>query len=442
MEVYAQRLKRIHSVNPKTHMKRDESKKQRASFFKYSSVIKAFLAGSTCDALRARLRQATHDNSLTLIGFLEKHHRNITKVIQSTNGPLFLVFPKHDAPPDISQWNSRLLCTVLLASDCLDVREQDDIIYLCNLSKRYFHPKQNGDTGSSRKTYKQSRQDWIKLFKIVQRLVESVNDVNLIRQVRNFICKIELDACKVRTRKETMIRYESLISDMIGDKIQPRAKKDQLTEEAVLEFRRQLTYLSHIKRPTPKMFPKLLRPQSATPGFASLKTADENETEAANDANNRPRPASARKYRSITVRRLRPRSASAICQSSRDMNCSNSEKQESGQDEMTKTTNKRPTSAELATAEILHEDRTDAGRNAHRIVIMYKERLKDENEKPRLSSPALVSSAQRINGKLRAEPSEKTDEMLKDSINKTTPMNFREMNVKKTVPAGNWIFCT
>ncbi|KAL4220503.1 hypothetical protein ACF0H5_020902 [Mactra antiquata] len=407
MEVYAQRLKRVHATNLKTHPKTAESQTQTSSFFKYSSIIKAFLAGLTSDVLRARVRQVADDHSLTLAQFLEIHRDQITESLKSTGGPLYLVYPKHHMGLDLEQWNSRLLCTILIATGSINVRENDDVMYLCDLSKRYFHPLENGSAEKSMKPVLQPRREWIKLFKIVQRLVENINDVNLIKQVRNFICKIEMEAGKFRTRRETQKRLESLIGDMIADRVHPQREKHRLTEEAVTEFRRQLTNISHIK--SPKMLTKLMRPQSAGPRLSATKTTDHKQLKPTADTKRRPTSAIVRNSKTLVVKKSfsnvkqRPRSAypSVHISSRKESKTVNSKirpqsanetRHKSDSDEKAEQIKKKQSTPAMFIRRVEdNKHKTDFGKTVHRVTLVYNENLKDGNSLPHFTSPPLVN---------------------------------------------------
>ncbi|WAR27334.1 hypothetical protein MAR_013038, partial [Mya arenaria] len=237
------------------------------------AIPKAFLSGVTSDIMRMRLTQEADAHCMSVKNFLEKHKYNILIALPDMKCLLLLVFPPKELAPDLAQWSTRLLCSVLRATNCLTVREQDDVIILTKLCKKYFRRKSQCTVGTITKTGTLAKREWFKLCAAVQRLVENIDDKVLMKQVRQFICRVEMETRTTETRRETQCRLEDLIKEMIKDE-HPDKKltKDNLTDEAKQIVKRQLSNVTYSFK---KRSHSTSRPRSAVPRLSTVLESDE-----------------------------------------------------------------------------------------------------------------------------------------------------------------------
>ncbi|XP_052784693.1 uncharacterized protein LOC128220367 [Mya arenaria] len=273
MAMYAQRLSRNVTIRPSSADHRNSAAIQMEQYRKYSTIIKAFLSGVTSDIMRMRLTQEADAHCMSVKNFLEKHKYNILIALPDMKCLLLLVFPPKELAPDLAQWSTRLLCSVLRATNCLTVREQDDVIILTKLCKKYFRRKSQCTVGTITKTGTLAKREWFKLCAAVQRLVENIDDKVLMKQVRQFICRVEMETRTTETRRETQCRLEDLIKEMIKDE-HPDKKltKDNLTDEAKQIVKRQLSNVTYSFK---KRSHSTSRPRSAVPRLSTVLESDE-----------------------------------------------------------------------------------------------------------------------------------------------------------------------
>lgn len=247
---------------------------QRAMYFKYATIIKAFLAGLTADVLRIRLLQAAEQYSITLDNYLDYKQVNIILALKDNRSQLILVYPPVGTSLEIARWSTRLLCIVLRASNCLSVREQDDVIYLTKVYRRYFSALQNiGGIGIIMKKGTLAKREWIKICAAVQRMVEPTDEPALVKEVRNFICKVAMETRTLEAREETQFRLETMVTELIRDNSHSKHRGENVTDEAKVKqmVKRQLSNLTSKRRTW-----NWLRPNSAGDRLSIIQESEEN----------------------------------------------------------------------------------------------------------------------------------------------------------------------
>ncbi|KAH3844178.1 hypothetical protein DPMN_086433 [Dreissena polymorpha] len=269
---------------------------QQEQHRKYSNIIMAFLSGVTADILRMRLQQVAALDCMSVQNFLDVHKLNILMALAELQSLILIAYPPKRAAPDLSRWSTRLMCIVLRASNCLSVREQDDVVFLAKTYQQYFRRSSQKCVGLIAKRGTQAKRDWLKVCAAVQRLADKADDAELIKHVRNFICKVEMESKTTQTRKETQMSLEHLISGMIEDD-HPRDRKpirDHVSDEANGTKKKQIVDLKYTSR---QKQPRLTRrPRSALPRLSSIKEQNELQRSKNSARNSRSpgRPRSAR----------------------------------------------------------------------------------------------------------------------------------------------------
>ncbi|XP_045201292.2 uncharacterized protein LOC123554925 [Mercenaria mercenaria] len=256
MEVYAQPLSRvIYGQNKLLSL----NTSQRALYFKYATRINAFLAGITADILRMRLKQAADECFMSLKNFFDCHRINIVLALNHSRNLLNLVYPPNEISPNLAAWNTKLLCIVLRATNCLNVREQDDVIYIAKVNRQYFNRIQlKIENGTITKKGHMAKREWIRTCSAVQRMVEVVDDARLMKELRNFICKVEMEEKTLKARQDTQFRLKSLLSEIVADNSLLKRNEKNLNGEAKQTVKRQLPGV-----PSKRKQKTVQRPQSA-----------------------------------------------------------------------------------------------------------------------------------------------------------------------------------
>ena len=264
---------------------------------RYSVIIKSFLSGVGSDVLRATLIQAADRADCTVREFLYLHQTSIIYNLQQRlRHQVTLVYPPDDSDPVIQQWSCRLLCLVLKATGCLDTRSEDDV----NFMDRTYHKHTQGEktktrhSASGTKQQPKPRREWIRTCGAIQRLVENLDDARLLSSVRNFICKIEMEAKTLDARIQSHLSLTKMISELAA------SHSDRMSaEERVI--RKQIGELAKIKQQYDTV---------SKPSFVSSRSARSLSRSMIVDGEE-TRPLSARDKQSRD-KPLRPKSAGSI----------------------------------------------------------------------------------------------------------------------------------